>query len=146
MLSRDDVSAHQSWILAEWCQAIGGDEFTLSCMSSGGPAPFCTKAVASLEPFSKGEAMREVVYCRRERVPLWGLTSASLAVLHHLLPDGIFTYRMDDAGWIENFTIYRQGEMLLGVITHEDSACLYLAEAEWQRFGQLEICTHEPSA
>ena len=47
---------------------------------------------------------------------------------------------------MEDFTIYRRGEMLLGVITHEEWACLYLAEAEWLRFGQLEICTHEPPA
>ena len=144
MLSREDVSAHQGWILAEWCQAIGGDEFTLSLIGSD-PAPFCDEALLLLEPFAKGESEREAVYCRRERVRLWRLTAASLAVLRHLLPDGIFTYRMDGAGWIENFAIYRHGQMLLGVVTHEESACLYLTEAEWQRLGQLEICTHEPS-
>jgi hypothetical protein len=146
MLSREDVSAHQGWILAEWCQAIGGDEFTLSFISTGDPSPFCDEALLLLEPFAKSESEREVVYCRQERIRLWGLTDASLAVLRHLLPDGIFTYQMGDTGWVENFTIYRRGQMLLGVITHEASACLYLTEAEWQRFGELEICTHEPSA
>jgi hypothetical protein len=74
----------------------------------------------------------------RQVVKLWRLTSESIDQAAGLLPDGIFmrpTYA--EVGWIEDPTVYRAGEILLGVISHEDEAFLQVSESEAEELRRL---------
>ena len=63
---------------------------------------------------------------------LWRLNSKSFAVLPEFLPDGLFTYESSETGWFENPVFYRNGEFMLGVVSHENEGILRVTEAEKQ--------------
>jgi hypothetical protein len=48
-----------------------------------------------------------------------------------------------DAGWLEDFAIYRCGEVILGVVSHEGLVVLRLTEREQGEFSDLKIESHE---
>ena len=61
---------------------------------------------------------------------LWRLTSASFAVLQEFLPDGFFTNKSTKEGWFEDPVFYRNGEFMLGVVSHENEGIVRVTEAE----------------
>ena len=139
-----DIAPARSWDLVRWCQSRGADEFSWREMGIVGHAdPVIERANEALAPFRLSDQVRptSVVYSRepdRQVVKLWRLTSESIEQVMGLLPDGIFTaptYAHD--GWIEDPTVYRAGEILLGVISHEEEAFLQISESEAAQVKEL---------
>jgi hypothetical protein len=66
-----------------------------------------------------------------------------LAAIRPFFPDGLFTYMTSahEEGWLENPTIYRDGEILLGVVSHEQEGYLQLTALEPVQIAAMGIPT-----
>jgi hypothetical protein len=127
---KEDISPEQSWRLVAWCMANGADEFTIDGITSEGAS------ITIFEEFDKvvGAYRRPSALRRHLSAPtadelvrlteLWTLNQTSLAALERALPDGLFTYNFGLESWFEDLVLYRQGELVLGVITHESEGVL----------------------
>jgi hypothetical protein len=132
-----DIPPAKSWDLVRWCLSQGADELSWREMAIVGHAdPVIERANHILAPFRLPDQTRptSVVYSgepERQVVKLWRLANESIDLAAALLLDGIFTSpTYDKDGWIEDPTVYRAGEILLGVISHEDEAFLQISESE----------------
>ena len=136
-LKPPDLNAHSTRLLLHWCLEHGSDEFTYACLRHASrPAPFCVATERALESFALPAAPRPHL-TRPQAEPfiretgLWRFNNESLVILTGLLPDGLFTDRQGNSdGWIEDVTLYRGSELVLGVVTHEDEATLRASDAE----------------
>lgn len=143
----DDIRPEQTWQLAAWCAAHGATEFRLDLMSlKGHPAPFCDAVETALAPFRRPEARREhmstlVGQPRVRPTELWTVSAESLRVLQRHLDEGLFTYLAGEfeTGWLEDPTFYRDGELMLGVVSHEREGLLRLTELEHAEVAALGI-------
>lgn len=84
-----------------------------------------------MAPFSLAIASRHFVVS-----PLWDLNSVLLAAPQDFLTEGIFTYEVGADGWLEDLTLYRQGEMMLEVVSHEGGGVLLVTSEERQLLEQ----------
>jgi hypothetical protein len=149
-LAPADFSPAESWRLVEWCRATGADEFTIDCTGSDARAeatvwqPF-EKIV---KPFSRGEATRERMsgatadnLTRSTR--LWELNPATVSALEEALPSGLLSYDPEGRGWFEDPILYRDGNLLLGVLSHEAFAVLRITVLESVRFSSAGFPSHD---
>jgi len=80
----------------------------------------------------------------RRPTDTWRLSTESADVLRQHVADGLFVAPSHSmAGWLEDFTIYRRGEVMLGVVSHEGLVVLRLTEQEHGEFSDLKIESHE---
>ena len=145
-----DYTAAESWRLVEWCRGIGANEFTVDFLSS---TP--TRAADRREQFDEGvrsltlgEAMRERMSGRTaddlvRATERWALNETSIDALRDALPQGIFEYDPRPEGWFENPILYRDGELVLGVLSHEAFAILRLATSEAADFDAAGFPSHD---
>ena len=61
---------------------------------------------------------------------LWTLNAGSIGALRETLPGGLFEYDPLHDAWFEDPVIYRDGELLLGVLSHEAFAVLRVTDLE----------------
>jgi len=59
------------------------------------------------------------------------------------LPGGLFQYDPWEPAWFEDPILYRNGEMLLGVLSHEAFAVLRVSESEAEDLIDAGFPTHE---
>jgi hypothetical protein len=149
---RDDLSREQGWRIIDWCIERGGDEFSFQLMGLAVSHSLHEPLTNSLKSFHRGTPQRENMTTlagkpTRRATETWTLSRESAGVLRHQIANGLFTgpsYSAD--GWIEDFTIYRRGEVMLGVITHEGFVVVRLTEQEHEEFSELKIESHETAA
>jgi hypothetical protein len=133
--AKSDVPPDESWRLVDWCAKNGADEFTINGMVAGSEGPKSAAFFASLAPYERSAAPR-----RRLSAPtagefvrstqLWALSSETMALLRGAMVDGVFDYNAGGDPWLEDLALYRQGEFMMGVITHEDGGVLRISPAE----------------
>lgn len=147
---REDLPQERGWSLIEWCLKRQGEEFSLQFMClDGEPPTLHTQLRNDLTPFQRGTPKREHLTTLageepRRATDTWSLCADSLVALRHHVSDGLFTAPSYTAtGWFEDFTIYRQGEIMLGVVSHEQLIGLRLTEREHREFSELKIESHE---
>ena len=138
-----DLNAGSTWQLLQWCLESGSNEFSWACLAAiSSEAPFCVAAEKALEAFSLPPAPRPHLtrpLAKRliRQTRLWSFNEQSAVILRGLLPDGLFTDRQGNRdGWMEDLTLYRSSQLLLGVITHEDRATLRASDAEIQQLRE----------
>ena len=149
-LAPADFTAEESWRLVEWCREIGADEFTVDCVGSDARAeatiwqPF--EKVAN--PFSRSEGTRERMsgptadgLTRSTR--LWELNPVTFGALREALPSGLLSYDPEGRGWFEDPILYREGDLLLGVLSHEAFAVLRLSALESVRLSAAGFPSHD---
>ncbi|HEX9127569.1 MAG TPA: hypothetical protein VF850_00255 [Gemmatimonadaceae bacterium] len=145
-----DFSAEESWRLVEWCRDIGADEFTVDCV--GGDAR--AEAIAwrpfenAVSPFSRGDATRERMSGTTaddltRRTQLWELNPVTVGALQKALPGGLLSYDPEGRGWFEDPILYREGNLLLGVLSHEAFAVLRLSALESVRLSTAGFPSHD---
>ena len=144
-LSADTLHAAESTRLLAWAVAHGADQFTLDVRAIGGiEAPLADAYEDVFGEWETTPARRRVLYrwtapdCTRE-VRLWTLTAESLALLEPFFPDGLFTHGVHERGWLEDPLFYRNGEFLLGVITHEREGLIRVTPDEERELIELGI-------
>jgi hypothetical protein len=149
-LAPADFTAEESWRLVEWCREIGADEFTVDCAGSDARAEATTwqpfEKVAN--PFSRGEGTRERMsgataddLTRSTR--LWELNPVTFGALREALPSGLLSYDPEGRGWFEDPILYREGDLLLGVLSHEAFGVLRLSVLEALRLSEAGFPSHD---
>jgi hypothetical protein len=63
-------------------------------------------------------------------VERWELTDATVTLLREAFPDGYVSYIVDHDLWLEDLTVYRHGDFLMGVFTLEKGGVIRVTEAE----------------
>ncbi|HCU12513.1 MAG TPA: hypothetical protein DGB72_10350 [Gemmatimonadetes bacterium] len=149
-LTPTDFTAAETWRLVEWCRAMGADEFTIDRVGSDARAeakvwrPF-EKVV---KPFSRGEKSRERMsgptaddLTRSTR--LWALNPVTIGALQQALPNGLLAYDPAGRAWFEDPILYCDGNLLLGVLSHEAFAVLRISVLESVRLSAAGFPSHD---
>src|ERR1043165_1887376 len=92
---------------------------------------------AQLDTFSRGRQVRRLLSAPSgsaliREVPLWSLTLETTELLKSALPMGFVSTEYDEDLWLEDLAVYRGGEFMMGVLSHEDGGVLRITEAELQ--------------
>jgi hypothetical protein len=132
-----DYSAAKSWELVEWCMALGANEFTIDFLTStrGRAGDRWEQFEELVRPLALDQANRERMSGRTaddlsRLTERWTLNETSVDALKDALTDGLFQYDPSQDGWFEDPILYRDGELMLGVLSHEAFAVLRLTESE----------------
>ena len=149
-LAPADFTAEESWRLLEWCREIGADEFTVDCVGSDARAQATTWRPFEkvVKPFSRGDETRERMsgttaddLTRNTR--LWEMNPVTVGALQDALPNGLLSYDPEGRGWFEDPILYREGNLLLGVLSHEAFAVLRLSVVESMRLSAAGFPSHD---
>jgi hypothetical protein len=129
-LEARDVTPEQGWRLLRWCQSHGATEFTLYWNDDA----HLEESMQLLTPLLRGKAVREHArWGTTGEVELFEFSESGISILQRLLPHGVFSYWFDvvDAvQWVEDPVLYRDGELMLAAVSHEDWAEIRLSEVE----------------
>ena len=143
------IEAKASWQLVRWCLRKGATEFTLAGVHVGDRD---SSSVPLFRTFNQLTAHHALPAAPREHLSkmlneewereteLWRLNEETILALQQVLPDGIFSYSVGDEGWFEDLAIYRQGALMLGVISHEREGFLRVTEAEKAELESAGYC------
>lgn len=149
-LAPSDFSAAETWRLVEWCKGVGADEFTIDCLAPDaiGVPEVWRGFDQMVQPFSRDEGVRERMsgataddLTRSTR--LWELNVNTIQALHKVLPDGLFGYNPAEHGWFEDPVFYRDGRLMLGILSHEAFAVLRLSNSESEELAAAGFPSHE---
>jgi hypothetical protein len=149
-LAPSDFSAAETWRLVKWCLQLGAEEFTIDCLAPDAIAvPEVWRAFDEMvQPFSREDGVRERMsgataddLTRSTR--LWELSENTIHALQRVLPDGLFGYAPAERGWFEDPVFYRDGRLMLGILSHEAFAVLRLSEAESAQLSVAGFASHE---
>ena len=137
----EDYPPTQYWRLVEWCKQQGADEWTATAVRTQKGRKAHTKVFDRFEtltaPFRLANAPRRHLTCSRSNpfvrpLELWRLTSKSLDALKEFFPDGVFKDQTAGEGGYEDLILYRRGELMLGVVSHESEGVLRVTSEERQ--------------
>jgi hypothetical protein len=141
--SFDEVTAEQGWTLLDWCRSHGADEFTITGLVAGTESErmrafFQGLAPAALPPTRRRMLSAPSADKLTREVALWKLNDRTIGLLRAALPMG-FTSREDDIDlWLEDLTVYRDGDFNMGVLSHEGGGVLRVTEVE---LGELRAAS-----
>jgi len=131
--------------LLRYLLAHGADEFSITVMAlQDTQAPFADAFEDELGPYERAAASRRVITGSAGRdvtrtVRLWTFNESSLTRLLSFIDTGIFHWPAGPDGWLEDLTIYRRSELLLGVVSHEHEGVLRLTHEEHEAVAALHI-------
>ncbi|MEP6780333.1 MAG: hypothetical protein ABJC26_10620 [Gemmatimonadaceae bacterium] len=123
----------------------GADEFSITVMAlQDTQAPFVDAFEDELGPYELSTASRRVLTATEGNnltrpVRLWTFNEASLARLLSFTDTGLFHWPAGPDGWFEDLTIYRRGELTLGLVSHEREGVLRLTHQEHNVVRALDI-------
>jgi hypothetical protein len=146
-----DYSPDLAWQLCGWCHERGAQTFALDII---GTAPRGDAVYANLglpiSPFAlpTGECERLTAMPGQEYVRAterWSLTMESLHALPSLFPRGPFDYPFGTPAWCEDLTFYRDGKLLLGIVSHESWGLLRVTDIEAAQLAAAGFPTHDPT-
>lgn len=131
--------------LLRYLLAHGADELSITVMAlQDTQAPFADAFEDELAPYERPAARRRVVTLDDSRessrtIRLWTFDEASLERLLSFLDAGLFHCPPGPDGWLEDLTLYRQGELVLGLVSHEREGVLRLTRDEFAEVAALDI-------
>ena len=133
--AKSDLTPDQSWQLLNWCLDHRADEFTINGIVADAEGSGSAAFFAALVPYEREEAARRRLSAATvdefvRPTPLWALRPETIAHLRSSMPDGIFDYNAGGDPWLEDLAVYRRGEFMMGVITHEDGGVLRVTSDE----------------
>ncbi len=135
------LGAAESWRLLRWCAGHGGTELSVRVMcATDEPAHIADRFEDELSGAFLTEAARRIVApggCRDAAVRLWRLDDGSLELLRGFMPRGLFTHRVDPAGWLEDPIVYRGNEVMLALVTAEQEGLLRVEADELRELERL---------
>ena len=148
-ISADGLPLDATPQLLRWLLTAGVDEFTLTVMGIHGEIAVHADAFEdALEPWVIGMARRIVLTeadgpgSTRE-VRIFTLNAASLGALLPFLAGGLFHNVPGPDGWLEDFAFYRDGDLVLGVVTHLQEGTLRLTAAEHEEVARMGVASTE---
>jgi small-conductance mechanosensitive channel len=144
-VSEDGLRGERAPRLLRYLAAHGADEFSITVMAlQDTQAPFVDRFEDELAPFERPPAARHVRSAGdgtdvTRTVRLWTFNEASLARLLSFSDTGIFHWPAGPDGWFENLLIYRRGELVLGLDSHEREGVLCLTQHEHAEVAAMNI-------
>jgi hypothetical protein len=141
----DDITPPESWHLVEWCRSHDADEFTINEMTiDGDEGPKSAALFAALAPSARPPAVRRHLYGHttndlNRSTELWSLTPDTVALLRDAMPGGVFDYKVGPDLWLEDLALYRTGEFMMGVVTHEHAGVLRVTQQELAELNQMQF-------
>jgi hypothetical protein len=145
------LGVKESWRLARWCVENGADEFTLRVLCAQGQG---TRADAFEDAFAERFVttdLRRVAAAPDDEparhLRLWRLDEPALHALRPFLPDGLFTHRVDPHGWLEDPMLFRDGQLMLGLVTHQREGVVRVTPDELRELERVGFdFSHEATA
>jgi hypothetical protein len=123
----------------------GADEFSITVVAlQDTPAPFADAFEDELARYERATARRRVIagadaHDLARSVRLWTYNEESLERLLSFVDSGLFHWPAGPDGWFEDLTVYRHGELLLGLVSHEREGVLRLTSQELVEVAALDI-------
>jgi hypothetical protein len=145
-----EYSPADTWRLLDWCRELGADEFTIDYRSVD--SILVGKVWADFDmkvrEFHRGKKNRErmsgkTVDDLRRYTDLWQLNDETIGALQSVLPAGLLQFDPQEDAWFEDPVFYRDGELMLGVLSHEAFGVLRLGDAEVSLLSAAGFPTHE---
>jgi hypothetical protein len=135
------LGVKESWRLARWWVEEGADEFTARVLCADDQG---TRADQFEDTFAGrfiATDLRHLVAAPDEEperhVRVWRLDEEALQALRAFLPDGLFTHRVDPHGWLEDLMLFRDGELVLGVVTHQREGLVRVTADELRELERI---------
>jgi len=129
-----DFTPEETWRLLQWCREHGADEFAVSLYDMT-PDP--------LAPSFRARSRREGISGREQwyDTDLYRLDGESVERLRTLFASGLFQVPAwgSDTGWVENPTFYRNGELMLCVVSHEGYGELRVSQRERESLARIGL-------
>ncbi len=145
-----DFRPHETWKLLDWCRKSNSKEFTIDLMEIlDVPAPDVREAESLLKEYELPSENREHLTApNKDQIirptNLWQLCNESIQVLKILFPDGLFTHpSCEDNGWFEDPTFYRNGELFMGIVSHECEGLINVTYDEAVQLQELGFKTRD---
>ena len=132
-----DFTEEETWRLWQWCIDHGADEFVVDL-------PFRPATTPNpLRRFFVSNARREI-HTGSERwgeIDLYRLGRESTEALRTLFPTGLFQGPTwdTDAGWAEDPALYRRGELMFWIISHEGFGELRVSSSEQADLARIGL-------
>ena len=149
-LAPSDFTAAETWRLLAWCNDLGADEFTIDRHGPAAVAPEkrWRKFEKLVHPFSREKKTRERMSGRTaddltRSTELWELNHRTINALKQALPGGLLQYEPREDGWFEDPVIYREGRLMLGILSHEAFAVLCISELESAQLTAAGFASHD---
>jgi hypothetical protein len=114
----------------------------------GAESPVWAQFAHAVAPFTLGEHVRRLMSGRTvddliRPTELWTLNEPTIKALRDAFPLGFLQYYPADDGWLEDLVLYRDGELMLGAITHEGAAVLRVSPDESAAFTEAGFPSHD---
>ncbi len=74
---------------------------------------------------------------------LWALNPVTMGALQQALPNGLLAYDPAGRAWFEDPILYCEGNLLLGVLSHEAFAVLRMSVLESVRLSAAGFLSHD---
>jgi hypothetical protein len=148
-LAPSDFPAAETWRLIEWCRQLGADEFTIDCLGSEQVVGEVWRPFERVvQPFYRGEQVRERMSGRTaddltRSTRLWALNATTIGALQRALLDGLLAFDPVGPGWFEDPVFYREGRLMVGVLSHEAFAIMRLSEPEAVELSAAGFPSHD---
>jgi hypothetical protein len=123
----------------------GADEFSITVAAlQDTPAPFADAFEDELGRYERAAARRRVLsgavtHGLTRPVRLWSYDEESLEHLLSFVDKSVFYWPAGPDGWLEDLTVYRHGELLLGLVSHEREGVLRLTPEELAEVAAMDI-------
>lgn len=135
------LGVKESWRLARWCVEQGADEFTVRVLCAEDQGTRADQFEDTFDDRFLTTDLRRVVTTADEEperhVRLWRLDEDALQALRAFLPDGLFTHRVDPHGWLEDLMLFRDGQLMLGVVTHQREGLVRVTAEELRELERI---------
>jgi len=129
---------------------LGANEFTIDFLTTNQ-----SRAADRWEEFDEVVRSLSLGQAKRERMSgrtaddlfrpteRWTLDETSIIALKEALGEGLFQYDPLQDGWFEDPILYRDGELMLGVLSHEAFGVLRLTDSESQELDAAGFPSHD---
>jgi hypothetical protein len=135
------LGVKESWRLARWCVEHGADEFTVRVLCAEGQGTRADQFEDTFHDRVLATDLRRVVTTPQDEpvrhVRLWRLDEDALQALRAFLADGLFTHRVDPHGWLEDLMLFRDGQLMLGVVTHQREGVVRVTPEELRELERI---------
>jgi hypothetical protein len=135
------LGVKESWRLARWCVEHGADEFTVRVLCAEDQGTRADQFEDAFDDRFVATDLRRVVTAPEDEperhVRLWRLDEDALQALRAYLPDGLFTHRVDPHGWLEDLMVFRDGDLMLGLVTHQREGMVRVTADELRELERI---------
>lgn len=150
-VSEQSIHGERAPRLLRYLLAHGADEFSITVLAlQDTQAPFADAFEDELGAYERPAAARRVLTAAEagdvtRTVRLWAFNEASLARLLSFMDTGLLHWPAGPDGWLEDLTVYRAGELALGLVSHAHEGVLRVTRKEHADLAALDIPS-EPTA